>query len=102
MAHVVTEPCNDCKYTDCVVVCPVDCFYQDDKMLYIDPVDCIDCINCVAECPVEAIFAEPDVPAKWNSFIQLNADRAADLKAAGGANIVQKQPALEGPGCVRP
>lgn len=101
MAHVVTEPCNDCKYTDCVVVCPVDCFYQDDKMLYIDPVDCIDCVNCVIECPVEAIFVEPDVPAKWNSFIQLNADRAADLKAAG-ANISQKQPALEGPGCVRP
>lgn len=98
MAHVVTEPCHDCKYTDCVVVCPVDCFYQDEKMLYIDPVDCIDCINCVAECPVEAIFADADVPAKWNHYIQLNVDKAAELKAAG-ANITEKQPPLEGPGC---
>jgi len=99
MAHVVTEPCRDCKYTDCVVVCPVDCFYQDDKMLYIDPVDCIDCINCVAECPVEAIFAEEDVPAKWQSFTQLNADKCAELKAAGGANITEKQEPLKGPEC---
>jgi ferredoxin len=77
----------------------VDCFYQDDKMLYIDPVDCIDCINCVPECPVEAIFAEHDVPAKWNSYIQLNTDKAAALKAAGNANVAQKQPPLEGPDC---
>lgn len=98
MAHVVTEPCRDCKYTDCVVVCPVDCFYQDDKMLYIDPDECIDCINCVAECPVEAIFADADVPSKWESFIQLNADRSAELKAAG-AKITEKQEPLKGPEC---
>src|SRR5204863_49815 len=55
MAFVVCEPCRDCKYTDCVVVCPCDCFYQDDAQLYIDPDVCIDCDACVPECPVEAI-----------------------------------------------
>lgn len=100
MAYVVTEPCHDCKYTDCVVVCPVDCFYQDEKMLYIDPDECIDCCNCVPECPVEAIFAEPDVPAKWQSYIQLNANRAGALKTAGNANLTDKQTPLEGPDCV--
>src|SRR5207302_2149199 len=56
MAYVVCEPCHDCKYTDCVVVCPCNCFYQDDTMLYIDPVECIDCEACVPECPADAIF----------------------------------------------
>ena len=62
MSHIVTASCNDCKYTDCCVVCPVECFYQDEMMLYIDPDDCIDCEACVPECPVEAIFAEANVP----------------------------------------
>ena len=47
MAHIVAEPCFDCKYTDCVVVCPVDCFYEGDQMLYIHPEECIDCEACV-------------------------------------------------------
>src|SRR3984885_15004972 len=83
MTHVVCEPCYDCKYTDCCVVYPVECFYQDDMMLYIDPIDCIDCEACVPECPVEAIFVESAVPPQWTSFTQLNADKAAPLKAAG-------------------
>lgn len=99
MTHVVCEPCRDCKYTDCVVVCPVDCFYQDDNMLYIDPVDCIDCQACVVECPVEAIFVDADVPAKWQEYIQINADRTVALKAAGDSNITEKQDAKEGPEC---
>src|SRR6478735_12669048 len=91
MAHIVTAPCNDCKYTDCCVVCPVECFYQDEKMLYIDPADCIDCEACVPECPVEAIYSEPNTPAQWQSYIQLNVERAAALKAAGGeAHITEK------------
>src|ERR1700740_809663 len=65
MTYVVCEPCRDCKYTDCVVVCPVDCFYQDESQLYIDPTECIDCGGCVPECPVEAIFLDTDVPAQW-------------------------------------
>ena len=93
---VVTEPCRDCKYTDCVAVCPVDCFYQDERMLYIDPDECIDCGACVPECPVNAIFAAADVPDRWQPYIALNAERVAVLKAAG-ANITQKQAPL--PGC---
>ena len=100
MAHIVTASCNDCKYTDCCVVCPVECFYQDDMMLYIDPQDCIDCEACVPECPVEAIYAEADTPSQWTSFIQLNADRAAALKATGGdGHITEKMDPKEGPGC---
>src|SRR5262245_44727059 len=88
MSHVVCQPCYDCKYTDCVVVCPVDCFYQDERVLYIDPEDCIDCEACIPECPVEAIFPECNLPPRWTSFLQLNAERAAELKGAGG-HIVQ-------------
>ena len=100
MAHIVTENCNDCKYTDCCVVCPVECFYQDDMMLYIDPNDCIDCEACVPECPVEAIYAEANTPSQWTSYIQLNKERAEALKATGGdGHITEKQDAKEGPGC---
>ncbi len=73
MAHVVAEPCITCKYTDCVEVCPVNCFYEGAQMLYIDPVECIDCALCVPECPVEAIYQDTDLPAKWKSYIALNA-----------------------------
>jgi ferredoxin len=100
MSHIVTPPCNDCKYTDCCVVCPVECFYQDEMMLYIDPADCIDCEACVPECPVEAIFAEANTPAQWTSWIQINADKSAELKAVGGnAHITEKQDPKEGPEC---
>ena len=101
MAFVVCEPCRDCKYTDCVVVCPMECFYQDETMLYIDPVECIDCDACVPECPVGAIFGEGQVPGRWVQFVQLNADRSAALKAVGGS-ITQRQAPKEGPGCRRP
>ena len=70
MTYVVTESCIKCKYTDCVDVCPVDCFREGPNMLVIDPDECIDCTLCVAECPVEAIFAEDDVPdsqRKWTA-----------------------------------
>lgn len=99
MTHTVCQPCHDCKYTDCVVVCPVECFWQDDMMLYIDPVDCIDCEACVPECPVEAIFAEANVPAQWTSFTQLNADKSAELKAASQGHITEKSDPKEGPEC---
>lgn len=100
MALVVCEPCHDCKYTDCVVVCPCDCFYQDQQQLYIDPDECIDCDACVPECPVAAIFSENEVPQQWLSYIQLNADRVAKLKADGG-HITEKCEPKEGPGCRR-
>ena len=76
MAMVVTEPCFGCKYTDCVVVCPVDCFHEGESMLYIDPEECIDCGACVPECPVEAIFYEGDVPPEWEGYIELNREMA--------------------------
>lgn len=79
MTHVVCEPCKNCKYTDCVAVCPVECFHEDEFILYIDPDECIDCALCIPECPVEAIFADSDVPEQWESYTQENADKAAGL-----------------------
>ncbi len=74
MTYVVTENCIKCKYTDCVDVCPVDCFHEGPNFLVIDPDECIDCTLCVPECPAEAIFAEDDVPAAQQVFIALNAE----------------------------
>ena len=79
MTHVVAEPCFGCKYTDCVVVCPVECFYEGDQMIYIHPDECIDCEACVPECPVEAIFHEDNLPAEWKEFTQLNAEMSTQL-----------------------
>lgn len=79
MTFVVTDNCQRCRFTDCVAVCPVDCFHGDDEMLYIDPNECIDCGACVPECPVEAIFDETQLPDDKKSFIKLNADKAAGL-----------------------
>jgi ferredoxin len=76
MTYVVTEACIRCKYTDCVEVCPVDCFVEGPDFLAIDPEICIDCTLCVAECPVEAIFAESDVPNDQREFIVINAELA--------------------------
>ena len=99
MACVVTEPCVNCKYTDCVVVCPCECFYQDEHQLYIDPEDCIDCEACIPECPVEAIFAEANVPAQWASFTPMNAERSTAIKAAGDGHITEKGDPQEGAEC---
>ena len=74
MTHVVTESCIRCRYTDCVDVCPVDCFREGPNFLSIDPDECIDCAVCVAECPVNAIYAEEDVPADQQDFIKLNVE----------------------------
>jgi ferredoxin len=98
MAHVVTKNCFDCRYTDCVVVCPVECFYGDDKMLYIDADDCIDCEACVPECPVEAIYLDVNVPADLRDYIKTNRDRVADLKNNDG-HLSEKQKPLKGDQC---
>jgi ferredoxin len=76
MTHVVTESCIKCKYTDCVDVCPVDCFREGPNMLVIDPDECIDCAVCIPECPVNAIYAEEDVPDGQKNFVDLNAELA--------------------------
>jgi len=90
MAHVVTAPCAGCKYTDCVVVCPMECFYGDERQLYIDPIDCIDCGACAPECPVNAIYLDDDVPTRWAEYTQLNADRVKLLKPLPEAHITEK------------
>jgi ferredoxin len=74
MTHVVTENCIKCKFTDCVDVCPVDCFREGPNFLVIDPEECIDCAVCIPECPANAIFAEEDVPQDQLKFIALNAE----------------------------
>jgi len=76
MAFVVTSRCFGCKYTDCVVACPTEAFREGEQMLYIDPVACIDCGACIPECPVEAIYADEDVPSDQREFIALNAEMA--------------------------
>lgn len=78
MTFVVTESCIRCKLTDCVEVCPVDCFREGPNMLVIDPEECIDCNLCVPECPVNAIYAEDDLPPEQTSFLALNAKLAKE------------------------
>jgi ferredoxin len=76
MAYVVTESCIRCKYTDCVEVCPVDCFHEGSNFLVIDPDECIDCTLCEPECPVNAIFADSDLPPGQEEFAALNEELA--------------------------
>lgn len=73
MAHVVTDSCIRCKYTDCVEVCPVDCFRAGEDFLVIDPDECIDCCVCVVECPVDAIYEKNDLPDHLRHFLEINA-----------------------------
>ncbi|MCC7385563.1 MAG: ferredoxin family protein [Deltaproteobacteria bacterium] len=89
MTFVVAEPCIRCKYTDCVDVCPVDCFHEGKNMLVIDPNECIDCGACEPECPTSAIFAEDDLPEKWAEYVELNARLAQEWPV-----INQKKDAL--------
>ncbi|AJC50632.1 ferredoxin FdxA [Coxiella endosymbiont of Amblyomma americanum] len=106
MTFVVTDSCIQCKYTDCVKVCPVDCFREGPNMLVIDPDECIDCNLCVPECPVDAIFSEDDLPKEKQTFLRLNAELskkwpviASGKKALEGAddwiNIQNKLQYLE-------
>jgi len=76
MTYVVVDNCIKCKYTDCVEVCPVDCFHEGPNFLAIDPEECIDCTLCEPECPAEAIFAEDDIPDGQEHFIALNEELA--------------------------
>lgn len=73
MTYVITEPCIDVKDKTCIEVCPVDCIYETERMLVIDPGECIDCSACEPECPVEAIYPEDALPEKWLTFVKVNA-----------------------------
>ena len=90
MTFVVIDNCIRCKYTDCVEVCPVDCFREGPNMLVIDPDECIDCNLCVPECPVDAIFAEDDLPEEKKIFLKLNSELAKQWPI-----ITTKKEALE-------
>ena len=74
MTFVVGENCIKCKHTDCVEVCPVDCFYEGPNMLVINPDECIDCALCEPECPVDAIYADDELPEDQKDFLALNAE----------------------------
>jgi ferredoxin len=72
MTYVIAEPCIDVKDRTCIDVCPVDCIHETERMLVIDPDECIDCGACEPECPVEAIFPEDALPEKWAPFVRIN------------------------------
>jgi ferredoxin len=76
MTYIVTDNCQNCRFTDCVVVCPVDCFHAGPDMLYIDPDECIDCGACVPECPVEAIYPEDELPEEKKEWLVINANES--------------------------
>lgn len=78
MTFVVTDNCINCKYTDCVEVCPVDCFREGPNFLVIDPDECIDCGLCEPECPAEAIYPEDELPDKFMQFVEINAKLAKE------------------------
>lgn len=89
MTYIVTDNCIRCKYTDCVEVCPVDCFYEGPNFLVIHPDECIDCGLCEPECPAEAILHEDDLSPEQDRFYQLNAE-LAEL----WPNITERKPPL--------
>ena len=89
MTFVVGSPCVGCKDTECITVCPVDCFYEGDNMLVIDPDECIDCALCEPACPVDAIWSDDELPDDQIPFIAINADKAQEY-----TNITDDKPAM--------
>lgn len=96
MSYIVTSACVDCKYTSCVDVCPVEAFHETPDRLLINADDCVNCDACVPECPVEAIFAEENVPEEMHAWIEKNLD------AENYPKISEAKTALKGPNCVDP
>ena len=88
MTHVVVSGCVNCKYQECVAVCPVEAFREAETYLVIDPDECIDCAACVPECPVDAIYAEEDVPESEEDWIERNENEAPELEVAIGESPI--------------
>src|SRR3954452_18256793 len=84
MTYIIAEPCIDIKDLSCVDVCPVDCIHEFERILIIDPEECIDCGACEPECPVEAIFPEDALPEKWEPFVKIN------YAYGDGADVINK------------
>lgn len=97
MAYVITETCNDCKYTSCAAVCPVDAFHEGPDMLYINADTCIDCNACMYECPIDAIYPDYDVPEKYSEWKEINRTEAPKFPL-----ITQRKEAKKGPKCSNP
>jgi ferredoxin len=89
MTHLVTENCIKCKHTDCVSVCPVDCFYEGPNFLVINPDECIDCGVCIPECPVDAIVADNDTNTNIPLWLEINTRLSNNWPV-----ITKKKPAL--------
>ena len=85
MTYVIAFPCVDIKDKSCIEECPVDCIYEGDRMLYIQPDECVDCGACEPVCPVEAIFYEDDVPEEWTDYTAANVEFFSELGSPGGA-----------------
>ena len=94
MSYIVTGACVDCKYTSCVEVCPVEAFHETPDRLLINADDCVNCDACVPECPVEAIYAEENVPEEMHDWIEKNQD------AENFPKLGEPKDALKGPKCV--
>ena len=88
MTYTVNDKCIMCKHTDCVEVCPVDCFYEGENMLVIHPDECIDCAACIPECPTEAIYADTDLPDEEMAWLDKNEEEAPNLPIAEGDSPV--------------
>lgn len=88
MTYVIAQPCVDVKDKACVDECPVDCIYEGERTLYINPLECVDCGACEPVCPAEAIYYEDDLPEKWSDFLRANRDFFADLGSPGGASAL--------------
>jgi NAD-dependent dihydropyrimidine dehydrogenase PreA subunit len=84
VAYVITQPCVDCKDRSCVEVCPTDCIYEGERMLYIHPDECVDCGACEV-CPVNAVFSEDEVPEQWAAYTEANRAFFAEVGSPGGA-----------------
>jgi ferredoxin len=79
MTVVVTGNCSLCRFTECVDVCPAACFHIDEKMVYVDPVECIDCLACIVVCPVKAIYKQSDLPESQRNWVEVNQARSREL-----------------------